>query len=127
MEMDAVKRCILLVDDDPAVVSYLTTKLSKIYEVVGTARPEQAVALARRHLPDAILCDIDMPGMGGGEVARALGEDAMLARIPFLYLSDLVSPDETRELQGFVGGRPGVAKRAPLAELVARIDELTRS
>ncbi len=119
------KKRILLVDDDPTVVSYLTTKLSKIYEVVSTSDPRKAVAMARSELPDVILCDIDMPGMSGGEVAAALSTDTGLARIPLIYLTDLVSPQEARDLQGQVGGRPGVSKRAPMAELMARIDELT--
>ena len=122
--MNAKKR-ILLVDDDDAVVSYLVAKLSKLYDVVSTVDPSKVVALARRELPDVILCDIDMPGMSGGDVAAALGEDSATARIPLIYLTALVSPEEARDLQGQVGGRPGVSKRAPLAELVARIDELT--
>jgi CheY-like chemotaxis protein len=122
--MNAKKR-ILLVDDDDAVVSYLVAKLSKLYDMVSTVDPSKVVALARRELPDVILCDIDMPGMSGGDVAAALGEDSATARIPLIYLTALVSPEEARDLQGQVGGRPGVSKRAPLAELVARIDELT--
>jgi CheY-like chemotaxis protein len=119
------KKRILLIDDDATVLGYLTTKLSKLYDVASTGDPRKAVALARRELPDVILCDIDMPGMNGGEVAAALAEDTILARIPLIYLTDLVSPQEASELQGYVGGRPGVSKRAPLSELVARIDELT--
>ena len=118
------RKRVLLIDDDPTIVSYLTIKLGKLYEVVSTADSRQAVALARAHLPDVILCDIDMPGLSGGDVAAALAQDSALARIPFLYLTDLVSPDEARQLQGQVGGRPGVSKRAPMAELVARISEL---
>jgi CheY-like chemotaxis protein len=119
------KKRILLVDDDPTVLSYLTTKLSKLYDVVSTGDPRKAVAVARRELPDVILCDIDMPEMSGGEVAAALSEDTALARIPFIYLTDLVSPQEAIDLQGFVGGKPGISKRAPLGELVKRIDELS--
>jgi CheY-like chemotaxis protein len=119
------KKRILLIDDDPTIVSYLTAKLGKTYEVSGTSDPAKAAALARRELPDVILCDIDMPEMSGGEVAAAFEEDSALSRIPFIYLTDLVSPSEARDLQGQVGGRPGVAKRAPLSELVARIEELT--
>ena len=118
------KKRILLVDDDPTIVSYLTTKLGKLYEVVSTSDSRKAVALARQELPDVILCDIDMPGMSGGDVAAALAADASLARIPFLYLTDMVSPQEVKDLQGLVGGKPGIAKRATMAELVARIDEL---
>jgi CheY-like chemotaxis protein len=60
--------------------------------------------------------------MGGGEVAAQLEKDPVTAAIPLIYLTGLVSPEEARELNGFVSGRPGVAKRGPLAELVATID-----
>lgn len=122
--MSAKKR-VLLIDDDEAVVSYLVVKLSKIYEVTSTTDPRQAVAMARIDMPDVVLCDIDMPEMSGGDVAAALGADPKTARIPLVYLTALVSPEETRDLQGHVGGRPGVSKRAPLGELVAIIDLLT--
>lgn len=119
------KKRVLLIDDDEAVVSYLVAKLARIYDVVSTVDPKKAVALAKHELPDVILCDIDMPEMSGGDVAAALAEDSATARIPFIYLTALVSPDEAKDLDGQVGGRPGVSKRAPLAELVAKIDELT--
>ena len=114
-----------MIDDDEAVVSYLVVKLSKIYDVLSTTDPKQAVSMARVEMPDVILCDIDMPGLNGGEVAAALKADPKTAAIPLIYLTGLVSPEEAHDLQGNVGGRPGVSKRAPLGELVARIDELT--
>jgi CheY-like chemotaxis protein len=116
------KKLILLVDDDQSVLDYLTTKLSKLYDVVSTSNPREAANLAAAKRPDVILCDIDMPGMGGGEVAAQLEKDPVTAAIPLIYLTGLVSPEEARELNGFVSGRPGVAKRGPLAELVATID-----
>ena len=120
------KKKILLVDDDEAVVSYLVVKLAKYYDLISTTDPTQVVAMARDEQPDLILCDIDMPGMSGGDLASALTEDPDTAFIPVLYLTALVSPQETKELQGQVGGRPGISKRAPMAELLARIDELAR-
>ena len=120
------RKKILLIDDDEAVVGYLVTKQSRLYDVASSTDPHMAVRLARSELPDVILCDIDMPGMSGGDVAAALEEDSALARIPLIYLTALVSPEETRDLAGQVGGRPGVSKRAPLSELVERIDEATR-
>lgn len=118
------KKRILLIDDDPAVVSLLVVKLSKIYDVASTTDPTQAVHMARVEMPDVVLCDIDMPEMSGGEVAAALGADIKTAFIPVIYLTSLVSPEEARDLDGQVGGRPGVSKRAPLAELVRSIDAL---
>ncbi|ROZ79656.1 response regulator [Ramlibacter sp. WS9] len=120
------KKKLLLIDDDAAVIAHLVIKLSKFYEIVSTTDPARAAEMARTELPDVILCDIDMPGMGGGEVAAALGGDTATEGIPFIYLTALVSPEEARELDGQVGGRRGVAKRAPLSELVRAIDEACR-
>ena len=120
------KTKLLLIDDDPAVISYLVTKLTRLYEIVSTTDPSQAGRLARTQLPDVILCDIDMPGMSGGDVAAELSSDSATGRIPFIYLTALVSPEEAKDLGGQVGGRPGVSKRAPLSELVKTIDESMR-
>lgn len=120
------KKKILLVDDDEAVVSYLVIKLAKYYDLISTTRPLEVVAMAVQEQPDLILCDIDMPDMSGGELAAALTMNPDTAFIPVLYLTSLVSPEEARDLEGEVGGRPGVAKRAPLSELLQRIDALAR-
>lgn len=123
--MEEVRKKLLLVDDDHAVLALLTARLGKRYDVVSTTDPRKAVALARSQLPDAILCDIDMPDMSGGDVAAALEGDSMTARIPLVYLTALVSPEEAKELGGQVGGRPGISKRATVGELVAMIEKVT--
>jgi CheY-like chemotaxis protein len=119
------KKRILLVDDDQSVLVYLGAKLARHYDIVSTLDPYQAITLARSGQPDLILCDLDMPGMSGGEVASALHADPATAEIPLMYLTSLVSPDALRDLQGEVRGRPGASKRAPLGDLVARIEQLT--
>jgi CheY-like chemotaxis protein len=119
------KKRILLVDDDQTVLVYLGAKLARHYDIVSTLDPYQAITLARSDRPDLILCDLDMPGMSGGDVASALHADPQTAQIPLMYLTSLVSPDAVRDLQGEVRGRPGASKRAPLGELVARIEQLT--
>jgi CheY-like chemotaxis protein len=118
------KKQVLLIDDDHAVLAFLTAKLSKRYDVVSTVDARKGITLARSQLPDVILCDIDMPGMSGGDVAAALETDTMTARIPLIYLTALVTPEETQELGGQVGGRPGISKRATVAELVERIEQV---
>lgn len=119
-----VSKKILVIDDDEAIVAYLAAKLAQHYELVSTTDPYKAVGLAKAERPDLVLCDIDMPGMGGGDVVAALSMDPQTAAIPVMYLTALVSPEETRDMGGNVGGRPGVAKRAPIAELLQRIGEL---
>lgn len=119
------RKKILLIDDDEAIVMYLETKLAKNYQLTTTTQPRNAVAMARKEKPDVILCDIDMPDFSGGDVAAALAEDPATSRIPFIYLTALVSPQEVEDMAGYVGGRPGVAKKAPLADLLKRIEEET--
>ncbi|HYW55974.1 MAG TPA: response regulator [Polaromonas sp.] len=120
----ASSKKILVIDDDQSIVAYLEAKLAEHYHLVSTTDPHKALKLAKTERPDLVLCDIDMPGMGGGDVVAALSEDPETAGIPVLYLTALVSPEEARDMGGNVGGRPGVAKRAPIAELRQRIDEL---
>lgn len=120
------KKKILLVDDDDAVIALLSAKLAPRYEVIASTDPLRAIELARSEQPDLVLCDIDMPRMGGGDVSAALADDPFTTAIPLVYLTSLVSPEEARELGGQVGGRPGVSKRAPLSELVRVIDQVCR-
>ncbi len=119
-----VKKKVLVVDDDETVVAYLVARLTRHYDLVSTTDPRKALSLARSECPDLILCDIDMPGMSGGDVVAALALDPQTFSIPVMYLTALVSPEETRDMDGYVGGRPGIAKKAPLSELLSRMEGL---
>ncbi len=121
------KRKILVVDDDEAVLDYLQAKLGQRYDLVSTIAPEKVLGLARNERPDLILCDIDMPGMDGGEVSAALFDDDETRHIPLLFLTVLVSPADLTRLQGQVGGRPAVSKQQPLDQLLARIESLIKA
>jgi CheY-like chemotaxis protein len=117
-------RKLLAIDDDEMVLRYLSRTLGERYTLLTSPDPHLGIAMARNELPDLVLCDIDMPEMDGGAVCAALAEDPLTAHIPLMYLTAIVSPSEVKELQGFVGGRPGVSKRAPLETLVAAIERL---
>lgn len=63
-----------------------------------------------------------MPEMDGGAVLAKLGADPSTAKIPFVYLTAMVSPSEVTALDGIVGGRPGISKRAKLDDMLAAIE-----
>ena len=66
---------VLVVDDDADIRMLLgmTLPLSGVFEVVDEAIDgEQAVAKAAAHLPDLILMDVMMPGLGGIEATRRI-------------------------------------------------------
>ena len=67
---------ILIVDDDVAIRRLVRLNLTDLYEVFDTGQPEEALALALEHKPDAILLDLRMPGYSGLNFARRLRHSA---------------------------------------------------
>ena len=76
------RRKLLLVDDDEAVIEYLNVKLGGEFELMATGSPEKVLPLALDGQPDLVLCDIDLPGMDGGDISAALFAQSADARHP---------------------------------------------
>ncbi|HEY0265975.1 MAG TPA: response regulator [Rhizomicrobium sp.] len=73
-----MKRCIVIADDDPIIVSLVSLRLGLArYNVVSTNDAVAAVAMARVREPLAMILDVQMPG-GSGSLPGGL---AALARI----------------------------------------------
>ena len=117
----AAKKKLLLVDDDEAVLEYLDVKLRAEFDLVATQSPGEALELAREQRPDLILCDIDLPGMDGGDVSATLFAQAETQHIPLVFLTGLVSPADLRAKGNQLAGRAAISKQSPIEEIVARI------
>jgi signal transduction histidine kinase len=89
---------ILVVDDNPTnlamVVEYLT---AKGFEVLIAREGAAAVAQTRESHPDAIVMDIQMPGMDGLEAIRCIRADPMVARVPIIALTALAMPTDRKD------------------------------
>ena len=84
---------VLLVDDDPALLQLLEFFLErKGLEVTTTSDGTEALALARRAIPDLIVTDLMLPVMGGRELREHLLADPRTAHIPVLLLTAAPSP-----------------------------------
>jgi putative two-component system response regulator len=118
---EKAKPCVLVVDDDDAIVTAIAARLGKDFRVLGVLDPLQAVATALQEQPSIILCDINMPAMKGDEVAFALSEEEGTSEIPLVYLTALVDPTDAEELDGRFGDHPAISKSASPAELRALI------
>jgi len=114
---EKAKPCVLVIDDDEAVAWAIAGRLGPDFRVVGLSDPAQAVATARAEQPGVILCDINMPGLQGDEVAFALSQDARTAGVPLIYLTALVGPEEADDLEGVFGEYPTLSKSASTEEL----------
>ncbi|HSS38117.1 MAG TPA: response regulator, partial [Polyangia bacterium] len=112
---------ILLVDDDAAERSHVTTRLEEGgYAVTAAASGSEGLALLRDGQFEAVVLHLVMPGMSGLEVLRAARSDERLAALPFVVLSALYITRSERSVLG-----PAVASVVRKGDGTA--DELLRA
>ena len=87
---------ILVVDDEPANVDILETRLSAHgYEIVTAADGAEALALVESERPDLILLDVQMPRIDGFEVCRRIQSRG--APLPVIFLTSNADDAHRRE------------------------------
>lgn len=121
------KKTILIVDDEPDVVTYLATLLEDHGFAVETAdNGKTGEEKARAVNPDLILLDISMPEESGVRMFRNLQEHSETSEIPVIMVTG-VSHDFKRfiETRRSVHPPAGYFDKPPNpTELLARIDEI---
>ena len=116
-------RRILLVDDEPGIVEFVSYGLAREgFEVVSVEDGQAALERARAERFDLMVLDVMLPKMSGMDVARALRAESDL---PIVMLT--ARDAETDLVVGFeVGADDYVTKPFSMAELVSRIRALLR-
>src|SRR4029434_10437388 len=90
-------RKILVIEDEPEMRRNITALLRyHDYEPIEAENGRKGVELAKREKPDLILCDVMMPELDGHGVLQALQQDAVLALIPFIFLTAKGDKDDLR-------------------------------
>lgn len=118
------KPCILIVDDNQKFTRSAKLALEKTgrYFVFEENDPAKAHQTAQNLKPDLILLDVAMPETDGGEVAARIQSDPTLQTIPIVFLTALVTEDETKP--GLrIQGQPFLAKPINLPDLITGIEE----
>src|SRR4026209_300722 len=97
------KASILIVDDDPEIVTMLSTRLGKRgYQVTTAADGAKALELAKEQKFDVVLLDVMMPGKSGWEVARALKQDPATQDVKIVMVSAI--GEKTNEITAPIYG-----------------------
>ncbi len=95
---------ILAIDDEQDVTDLVKLQLESLGGFTVDTENEGAGAIqtARETSPDLILLDIMMPDIDGSELAAQMMEDPLLKDTPIIFLTALVSAEETKD--GTLGG-----------------------
>src|ERR1700739_2466632 len=78
---------LLVGDDDAALRRLMRLELSDAYEVIDSGEPEQGLALALEHRPDAILLDLRMTKYSGYELLQTFTSFSDTQKIPVIIVS----------------------------------------
>jgi len=94
---------ILVVDDDPEIVTMLNTRLTKRgYKISTAGDGNRAIEMAKREKPDVVLLDVMMPGKSGWEVARMLKQDPETQHVKIVMVSAI--GEKTNEITAPIYG-----------------------
>jgi CheY-like chemotaxis protein/AraC-like DNA-binding protein len=114
---------VLVVEDHPEVIDLVADLLADRFLVLKARDGEEGLALAREHVPDAVLSDVMMPGMDGLALTRALREDRRTSHIPVVLLTARVGHED--RLAGWKAGADAyLDKPFDPEELLLRMEQL---
>jgi PAS domain S-box-containing protein len=94
VQADAQVRTLLYVEDNPANLMLVEDLIARRPDIrlLSARDGNRGIEIARASLPDVILMDINLPGIGGIKALRILAEDPATAHIPVVALSANAMP-----------------------------------
>ena len=121
MSENSIKADILVIDDMPANIRFLTQILTvRGYKVRAASDGDMGLSAALANPPDIILLGMMIPGMNGPEVCEHLKKDDKTRDVPVIFLSTL--DQITDKIRGFsAGGADYITKPFHEEELLARV------
>ena len=100
--MNIHKKKVIIVDNNPVNLQIAQNTLAGSYDVFMAPGAEKLFGLLQETLPDIILLDVSMPGMGGHEIIKMLKAAPATAEIPVILLTS--KSDTAAEVTGFALG-----------------------
>ena len=116
---------VLIADDDQTIRALLTDMLVDLgHEVVAAANGAEAVELAAREQPDAVILDFLMPKLSGIDALKAMRERGL--GMPAVLLT-AISDSSMRELEGFEAPDAILEKPFKRRTIEKALDRATRT
>lgn len=117
-----MKKRILIIEDETAIVELLTLVLAREgYEISSCQTGRDAIAAIKKFHPHLILLDVMLPGLDGANLVKIMSEDEMLINIPVIITSALV--ESARMFQQYPQVKGFCSKPFVLTDLVAKVKQ----
>lgn len=118
---------ILVVDDEPRNIKILQIQLqARGYNVLTANDGAEALEVIKKHSPDLILLDINMPKVDGYEVLESVRANKTTEFIPIIMITALRDTEENRIKAVEAGADDFIEKPFNSFEVLARIRSLLR-
>ncbi len=115
------KPVVLFADDNRDMREYVTSLLSRRYDVTAVATGRLALDGATKRRPDLVLTDVMMPEMDGFELLQALRQNPLTRTVPVVMLS--ARAGEEARIDGIDAGADDyVTKPFTARELLTRVE-----
>lgn len=101
-ELVTDRRRLLVIDDDPQILSYMGQIFEDHFIVYKALSGEEGIGLAHAHGPDLIISDVHMAGITGIEVCETVKNDPVLGQTPVILLT--ASSSAVNKLEGVKHG-----------------------
>jgi DNA-binding response OmpR family regulator len=112
---------ILVIDDDPAVLDFLTQRLAAEGFTVSTAASgRDGINQALIHRPDLILLDLRMPVQDGVTICKVLRANTKTHHVPIIVITGVLLPSQLEEARNS-GVDDFAFKPIDLTDLLIRI------
>jgi DNA-binding response OmpR family regulator/DNA-binding CsgD family transcriptional regulator len=121
VDKERTREIVLVVDDSPETLGFLTDAMEAAGVTVLVARSgETGLNIARQVVPDIILMDAVMPGLDGFETCKRMKKMAEVAHVPIIFMTGLTETEHVvHALES--GGVDYLTKPINIDELRARI------
>lgn len=114
---------IVVAEDHEDILFVLRRALERAgHQVIAATDGAAALEAVRKHRPDMVVTDVDMPKMTGLDLCRAIRADAGLRHIPVVLASGSMLPGDERAAE--VGANATLLKPFLPAQLLACVASL---
>jgi CheY-like chemotaxis protein len=127
-----VSKAVLIVDDEPDIITYLSIALNENgYETLSARSADAGFRIVENSMPDLVCLDIMMPMKSGISLYLRLKNDLRFKDIPVLIISGVVRDDDF-DIESYTAGETAPApdgfleKPVDVSRLIEIVEGLTR-